>query len=152
MISNKPGLIVGLTIVGLTLLFAWSFFTPSTNKNIDLLSTPRTSYKILNTSDFNVRLSTESGSNWVNDPIIASYYFIGGSFGKNQIITVENTDTGYNVVAIYDYFSGDSIRGSRYDLKFDDSSDDYLQISSAQKSWRCKDGRGHSDYSNELCL
>ncbi len=152
MISGKPSLIIGLTIIGLPLLFAWSFFSSSINKNIDLLSTPRTSYEILNTSNFNTRLSTEVGSNWVNDPILAAHYFIGGSFGKNQVITVENADTGYNVVVIYDQFSDDSIRGSRYDLKFDDSSDGYLQISSAEKSWRCKDGRGHSDYSNELCL
>jgi hypothetical protein len=56
------------------------------------------------------------------------------------------------ITVTLDRLSDDSVRAERYVLSLERQTDGTLRLVSARRSWRCWEGRGHQDFSTELCL
>lgn len=64
---------------------------------------------------------------------------------------VEQPDN-LKIVITDDGYADDSVRGSRYKFALKKNGDGVWRVTSATKAWRCRQGRGHQDFSNKLCL
>lgn len=133
---------------------------PADNKtNIDLLSIASHNPKSLAHEAFNKKLidATASKELWSTEPITILHTFIGTSLGRNVILTLNKMDAEgpqniYSAVVIFDDIpDDDSILGYRYEIKLAQNEQDIWQIIEANKSWRCRKNRGHSDFSGENC-
>lgn len=61
-------------------------------------------------------------------------------------------DTYHAVVIFNGVPYGDSVSGSRYDIKMHYSDNGMWSISEIRESWRCWEGRGHRYFSDEPCV
>lgn len=81
-----------------------------------------------------------------------------GDFSEMQSRTVEiKADTAdgpskATVVVTDDGYLDDSVRGMRTTLMIELDEDGLWQIKSSEEAWRCREGRGHTDFQPKPCL
>ncbi len=71
----------------------------------------------------------------------------------NEIITMNTTmlnKENIEVVLIHDNFLDDSVKGVKYVMCLKNI-DSGWKVISLKKNWKCRDGRGHTDWGIELC-
>ena len=56
------------------------------------------------------------------------------------------------VTVTIDNLADDSIAAVRYELRFEDFGNDAIRLAAGSWSQRCQPGRGHQDFSTELCV
>ena len=87
---------------------------------------------------------------------ISMFWFYSGAKDSSASISHSTTDQYrlYEITSISDQVPGDdSVAGYRFDVKLKElSSNGHWEIISVNKSWRCWEGRGHRDFSNEPCI
>lgn len=159
--STNKGLNIKYILLTVFFLFISSACSTSdSNQNtINLLSLETAGYKSISFDGFNKKITNASTASkeWTKDPVLIAHSFVGGSFGKEVVISIDKTDSGYNATMIFDKTPDDSIRGYRYDIKISENNSVMqnqakFQISDARKRWNCWEGRGHKGYSNEPCI
>jgi hypothetical protein len=80
--------------------------------------------------------------------------YVGFEPGDAANVAYQATSNGpsTNATLTLDGLSDDSVRSLRYDLVLSQRQDGTWQIDSAEWTQRCQEGRGHQDFSPELCL
>jgi hypothetical protein len=56
------------------------------------------------------------------------------------------------VTVTFDHLADDSVAAVRYVLRFEDFGDDAIRLAAGSWSQRCQPGRGHEDFTTELCV
>jgi hypothetical protein len=95
-------------------------------------------------------------SEYATSPIIAASRFLrlDRVAAGTTLITAESTEEGQGpttVTVTLDGLGDDSVRGQRVVLVFEPNGSQW-QLVSGKSEQRCWPGRGHQDYSPELCL
>ena len=100
---------------------------------------------------FNQRAAS-SNAPWtrVADRFAGEFLRIDEREGEGLEVSFEEADDG--LVVTLDRLSDDSVRAERYALSLERQEDGRLRLVSARRTWRCWDGRGHQDFSTELCI
>jgi hypothetical protein len=80
--------------------------------------------------------------------------YVGFEPGDAANVAYQATSNGptTNATLTLDGLSDDSVRSLRYDLVLSQRQDGTWQIDSAAWAQRCQEGRGHQNFSPELCL
>ncbi len=96
------------------------------------------------------------GNAWVKSPM-QILIRLTGDFSEMKNRTIELTSpTGeagseIMVTVINDGLLDDSVRSEKYMYKLEKTSSGVWKVTSAQKSWRCQQNRGHQDFSAVPC-
>ena len=92
--------------------------------------------------------------NWISDPVTVSLRFVGPFEGLSQNIERTNKNPEYpqttDVIIINEGLLDDSVRSVKYKLTLK-KVDSIWIIKDAAKTFKCWKGRGHEDFSAELC-
>jgi hypothetical protein len=93
---------------------------------------------------------------WERDLAGVTDEFIGAAAGDAQNRSFQATSSGEGsgsatVSLLLDGLLDDSVRSQRYDLTLSRRPDGTWRIDTAQWSQRCQQGRGHQNFSTELC-
>lgn len=67
-------------------------------------------------------------------------------------VSLDTRAGGTTVTVLRDSLEDDSVRAQRHTLEFALFSGGVVNLSSAKVEYRCHQGRGHQDFSPELCL
>jgi hypothetical protein len=67
-------------------------------------------------------------------------------------VELETRPGGTTVTVLQDNLEDDSVRARRYTLEFALVTQGAVNLSSARVDYQCHEGRGHQDFSPELCL
>ena len=93
---------------------------------------------------------------WERDLAGVTNEFIGAAAGDatNRSFQATSAGEGSSATAslLLDGLLDDSVRSQRYDLTLSRRPDGTWKIDTAQWSQRCQQGRGHQNFSPELCL
>jgi hypothetical protein len=121
----------------------------------ELLSAAVRSTEARDAAAFNRRTAEEAaaGAAWTRDPLLVARAFTG-SPGRSEAWHVDGRGefpSAYTVVAVFDGFSDDSVRGERHDIVLRREPDETWRIARARIGWRCWRGRGQRTYSAERC-
>jgi hypothetical protein len=100
---------------------------------------------------FNERAAA-SDAPWTRSADRFAAEFLGLDDRDDEALRVSFAKRATNVVVTLDRLSDDSVRAERYVLALERQADGRLRLVSAHRSWRCWEGRGHQDFSTELCL
>jgi hypothetical protein len=73
--------------------------------------------------------------------------------GETVVVVVEpEGPSGADVTVTLDQLADDSIAAVRYTLHFERAADRSIRLASGSWAQRCRPGRGHQDFSAELCV
>lgn len=112
---------------------------------------------------FNAKVSRalEAGQGWPYHPVALSLMFIGQRHGgqpqisHQEEIHMQSQAEAFDkavVTVIRSGFMDDSVAGDKFVISLTKQNDDSWLIESARHGHTCWQGRGHQDYSKELCL
>jgi hypothetical protein len=105
--------------------------------------------------EFN-RQAAASDAPWTRSPrpFVSRFLRLDQRSGEGLRISFEERDADDQpeIVVVLDRLADDSVRAERYVLSLERQDDSRLRLVSARRSWRCWEGRGHQDFSTELCL
>jgi hypothetical protein len=109
----------------------------------------------LSVESFNERAAASTAS-WTRslEPFAREFVRVRDRGGEGLRVSVETRDDGDEpeVVVTLDRLADDSVRAERYALSLERRHDGRLRLVSAHRTWRCWEGRGHQDFSTELCV
>lgn len=93
------------------------------------------------------------GEAWVRDPKAIGLRFAGPREGKRDVQTMAVPFRGNLLrVVVFDADLGDdSVQAERRDLRLRAEDDGSWTVEWATHSWRCHEGRGHRNWSDEPC-
>ena len=126
------------------------------NRVAELLSLPVNSTNSLEVKEFNENMlkDKQAGRPWGVDPVLVINGFTSLGIGQDSAMSMLQGSEGAGkrqVVVINDGFSGDSVRGERFDLVLQKDSEAFWIVLKARYSWRCWPDRGHDDFSTVPC-
>lgn len=105
--------------------------------------------------EFN-REAASSDAPWTRSPrpFATRFLRLDERSGEGLRISFEEreADGEPQVVVVLDRLADDSVRAERYVLSLERQDDSRLRLVSARRTWRCWQGRGHQDFSTELCV
>lgn len=116
------------------------------------------SYEKMNVMDFNKSIAQAFSKNetWTNSPTLVALTFVGDFDEiKSRIIEIVAPFMADNAVTLMitdDGIADDSVRSQKYKIELKKNESDFWEITSAQKTWRCWQDRGHQDYSVKPCI
>lgn len=95
-----------------------------------------------------------AGETWTRDPAIVARRF--GEFGteRSGVLVLKGSgehSSRYDIIAVADGFTDDSVRGRRLDIKLESNGDESWRVTEARVSWRCWPERGHQTFGTEAC-
>ena len=94
---------------------------------------------------------TEQQPFWADDPELFAYQ-ITSWIGPNESVVVEYDDSVAPVIDIITTgFLDDSVAALRQRITTESGADGLLRFVSGAYAFRCQPGRGHQDFSLELC-
>lgn len=100
--------------------------------------------------------AARAGSGWAQSPvtIAARFMSIVGTDAASSSITFPTAEIGSRAVATItqEGLLDDSVRAVRYRLVLRRQADGSWRIFSAERTQRCWAGRGHEDFSADLCV
>jgi hypothetical protein len=122
----------------------------------DLLSVPVSSSETRAYEDFNktVVQARAAGETWAADPGMVARRFIEFGAERSSVMVLKGSgehSSRYEVIAVADGFTDDSVRGRRLDITLERNPDESWRITNARASWRCWPGRGHDDFGTTPC-
>jgi len=89
---------------------------------------------------------------WILDPKEVAIRLAGETGkGVDRTISVEEEDGRAIVTIIDEGYRDDSVNGAKYIINVIQDVDEVWYISSAEWGVKCQSGRGHQNYSTELC-
>ena len=91
---------------------------------------------------------------WERDPALVTAEFVGQhetETGSTSYQGTANGDTATTSLQLEGLLD-DSVSARRYDLELNRRPDGTWKLESAAWAQRCQEGRGHQDFSPELCL
>lgn len=73
--------------------------------------------------------------------------------GREKVDVQEETlDNGNLLITlIHDNLMDDSVKGEKYVMELKNTNDTWTVVA-AKRNWKCREGRGHTDWGTELCL
>lgn len=116
------------------------------------------SYEKINVTDFNksVEAAFRKNEMWTNSPTQIALKLVGDFDEiKSRIIEIVAPFMSDNAVTLMitdDGLADDSVRSQKYKIELKKNESDFWEITSAQKTWRCWQDRGHQDYSVKPCI
>jgi hypothetical protein len=121
----------------------------------ELLAVPVESTKPLPIVEFNEKSAAAmaAGQTWPRDPLAVTSQLTGAA-GRTAVWAIRGLGehpTRYDITAIADGFTDDSVSGERFDMTVELGPDGAWSVTAAQVSWRCWPGRGHEDFSTARC-
>ncbi len=120
-------------------------------KQVDTKNTEE--YEELDITEINKKIA-ESVGILTPEEIMRMYYPYKVETNEgNEIITMNTTmlnKENIEVVLIHDNFLDDSVKGVKYVMCLKNI-DSGWKVISLKKNWKCRDGRGHTDWGIELC-
>lgn len=121
-------------------------------------ATPSQGARELPVQEFNAQVSaahTDTEETWTNSALQVALRFIGDHERiAHRSIEIHARPERFDTVTVVVTEEGlldDSVDGHRYRLSLRRTPEGHWGIESAQKSRKCKPGRGHQSYSNEPC-
>jgi hypothetical protein len=122
----------------------------------ELLSVSVTASEPRAAEEFNhtVAQAGAAGETWPGDPgmVVRRFAELGSERSSVTVLSGSGEHSSrYEVIAISDGFTDDSVRGRRYDLKLERNPVGSWRITEARVSWRCWPGRGHDTFGTEPC-
>lgn len=130
--------------------------TPSSQKNqeVQIKTTNKNEkFKEVNTDKFN-QLLAQKEENFSAKDIMKLFYpkTIKTGEGNEEIeISEKTSDNGNTVVTlIHDNLRDDSVKGEKYIMALKKSNEKWIVVS-IKKNWKCRDGRGHTNWGVDLC-
>jgi hypothetical protein len=93
---------------------------------------------------------------WERSPAaVAAVFADTGDLEGNVVVSVPSRPGGTGPASgtvVVDDLADDSIRTLRYELELEGAGDGAWRVAAATWSQRCQPGRGHQDFSPELCV
>lgn len=88
----------------------------------------------------------------INTPVELVKYYYGEIDEKQEIdISVDKSENNqYKIMLIQENIKDDSIAGMRVQMLAKKENNEWTVID-IQRTWKCQKGRGHSNFSSELC-
>lgn len=108
-----------------------------------------------------VKVATNNGETWVTHPVAVSLLFIGHqasghkSISHQERISMQSTPEAFEDAVVMIERSGfldDSLAGDKYLITLAKQPSNEWLVESAHYGRRCRDGRGHTNYSGAPCL
>ncbi len=115
-------------------------------------------YESVDFAGFNETVSEAAGRQeaWTMDPVLVALRFTGPSEGMTQnierIYGSAESPVSAEVVITNEKLPDDSVMGERYVIVLGRNEDGSWTIKSAGRAVRCREGRGHQDYSKGPCV
>ena len=110
-------------------------------------------FELINTNELNKMLSRENKDLSAED-VMKIYYpaKVETGEGNEKIEISEEIATNGNTIVtlIHDNLLDDSVKGEKYLMELKKTEDKWVVISLI-KNWKCRNGRGHTDWGIELC-
>ncbi len=114
-------------------------------------------FKDMDLSKFNVlwKKARKKNHSWVRHPLQVVRKYIGDFEGYEQRISIKYdypVDPTKAIIKIEEQgYPDDSVSGGYYIFNLERVNYKYWALKDARESWTCIKGRGHSDYSYDLC-
>ncbi|MDH3530279.1 MAG: hypothetical protein OEQ28_11990 [Acidobacteriota bacterium] len=123
------------------------------------LKSPSRESVLINTSDYNLMIikAAAAAESWVKSPMQVALRLVGDFQEMKMRKMVFDAPTGdgfdsFKLTVVSDGLLDDSIRAERLDFELIREANGIWQVSSAKKSWKCWQGRGHQDFSAVPCV
>ena len=111
----------------------------------------------LSVEQFNA-LSARADAPWAHSPLLSAveYLGLGGSepIGKTTVVITGGSEGGPNatVTVTLDGVLDDSVQAVRWELRFARRDDATWRLLSVERTQRCVEGRGHTDFTAAPCV
>ncbi|UMB61394.1 hypothetical protein MHL31_04115 [Lutibacter sp. A80] len=143
-----------ITLLLAIILIACNFNTSKEKEQVEITTANETEkFKELNSEEINQLLKLKEDDFSAKD-VIKLYYPIEINEGEgNETIEIsEKTLKNGNtlVTLIHDNLLDDSIKAKKYILELKNENNRWIVIS-IKNSWKCREGRGHTNWGIELC-
>ncbi len=114
-----------------------------------------TEHIIVDHEGFNKSILSAKGEAWTLDPVMVSLRFTGTFEGLTQSIERKNRSAEYpettTVIITNEGLLDDSVMGEKYLLELKRTEHGAWLVNFAGKVIKCRQGRGHHDYSKKPC-
>lgn len=126
---------------------------PEENENIKISAVDE-EFETLNSGNLN-KLLAEKDENLSAQDVIKLYYpeevEIGEGNEKIEISEKKLENGNTLVTLIHNNLLDDSLKGEKYIMELN-STNDKWNVISIKKNWKCRLGRGHTDWGVKLCM
>ena len=106
----------------------------------------------INVEEFNAKIISQRDEEWTRSPLQVSLKFLGEDrdIGRRTIELVRTDDSNEVFLVVTDQeLPDDSVEGFRHEFVLRQESQGYWSLQKVEKPWKCKQGRGHLNYSCE---